>query len=158
MSAVPGAEKRFADDSGPAVGEYMRMRADTRVGGTTAPAPELSGAAAAVAVESFRMLADETRLQLLWALADEERSVAELAGIVDRPPSAVSQHLAKLRLTRLVRTRREGNRIFYRLENAHVRHLLEDALSHIDHLQRGLPDHGPTRATATDHLQPGRNR
>lgn len=130
----------------------MRMRADTRAGSDPA-GPELSDAAAAVAVESFRMLADETRLQLLWALADGERSVADLSRIVDRPPSAVSQHLAKLRLTRLVATRRQGNRIFYRLENMHVRQLLEDALSHIDHLQRGLPDHGRTHATSTDHLR-----
>jgi DNA-binding transcriptional ArsR family regulator len=130
----------------------MRMRADTR-GGADPAGPELSDAAAAVAVESFRMLADETRLQLLLALADAERSVAELSRIVDRPPSAVSQHLAKLRLTRLVATRRDGNRIFYRLENMHVRQLLEDALSHIDHLQRGLPDHGRTHASSTDHLR-----
>ena len=132
------------------------MHADTRVG-RPGRGPELSDAAASAAVESFRMLADETRLQLLWALADGERSVAELAGIVDRPPSAVSQHLAKLRLTRLVGTRRDGNRIIYRLENAHVRQLLEDALSHIDHLQRGLPDHKPTRVAATDHPRPGRH-
>ena len=65
-----------------------------------------------------------------------------LAEHIGAQPAAVSQHLAKLRLSRLVRTRREGNRIFYAAENAHVRHLVEEALFHADHVVRDLPDHG----------------
>src|ERR1700730_6485604 len=59
-------------------------------------------------VEVFRMLADATRVQLLWALADGEMSVNDLADRVGKPGPSVSQHLAKLRLARLVRPRRRG--------------------------------------------------
>jgi len=67
------------------------------------------------------MLADATRVQLLWALIDRELPVGELAAHVGKPIPSVSQHLAKLRMARLVATRREGVQIFYRLENDHVR-------------------------------------
>jgi len=94
-----------------------------------------------VVVEVFRMLADPTRVRLLLALADGELSVNELADDVGKPAPAVSQHLAKLRLARLVQTRREGVKIFYRLENQHVMQLLTDAVHHADHLGPGVPRH-----------------
>lgn len=58
------------------------------------------------------MLADATRVQVLWSLADREMSVNELAEQVGKPAPSVSQHLAKLRMARLVRTRRDGTTIF----------------------------------------------
>ena len=51
-------------------------------------------------VEVFRMLADATRVQVLWALVDRELSVNELAEFVGKPAPSVSQHLAKLRMAR----------------------------------------------------------
>src|ERR1700760_3909533 len=59
-------------------------------------------------VEVFRMLADPTRIRVLWALTEGESSVNDLAEKVDKPAPSVSQHLAKLRMARLVRTRRAG--------------------------------------------------
>ena len=75
------------------------------------------------------MLADSTRVQLLWVLADHELSVNDLAARVAKPAPSVSQHLAKLRMARLVRTRREGTQVFYRLENDHVRQLVTVKIS-----------------------------
>jgi DNA-binding transcriptional ArsR family regulator len=92
-------------------------------------------------VEVFRMLADATRVQLLWALADGELSVSDLAERVGKPAPSVSQHLAKLRMARLVRTRREGTQVFYRLENDHVRQLLTDAVYNAEHAAGGVPPH-----------------
>jgi len=66
----------------------------------------------ALAVEVFRMLADGTRIQILWALIDRELPVNDLATVVGKPGPSVSQHLAKLRMARLVKTRREGTQIF----------------------------------------------
>ena len=94
-----------------------------------------------LAVEVFRMLADTTRLRLLWALLDDERSVNELADTIGKPAATVSQHLAKLRMARAVRTRRQGNQIFYRLENSHLRQMVEDALYQAEHASGGLPAH-----------------
>ncbi len=68
------------------------------------------------AVGMLKLLGDETRLRIIWALLHQEYSVNELAEVVGAQPAGVSQHLAKLRLARLVRTRRSGNRIYYALE------------------------------------------
>ncbi|WP_057336530.1 Ni(II)/Co(II)-sensing metalloregulatory transcriptional repressor KmtR [Mycobacterium tuberculosis] len=92
-------------------------------------------------VEVFRMLADATRVQVLWSLADREMSVNELAEQVGKPAPSVSQHLAKLRRARLVRTRRDGTTIFYRLENEHVRQLVIDAVFNAEHAGPGIPRH-----------------
>lgn len=59
-----------------------------------------------LAAESFRLLADPTRIKILWVLLQGESSVASLAELVGAAPTAVSQHLAKLRLAGLVRGRR----------------------------------------------------
>ncbi len=93
------------------------------------------------AVVALKLLADPTRLRILWALLHGEHSVNRLAEHLGAPPAAVSQHLAKLRLARLVRTRREGTHIFYLTENEHVRRLVEEALFHADHVVQDLPDH-----------------
>ncbi len=92
-------------------------------------------------VEVFRMLADPTRVRLLWALTGGELSVSELAEQVGKPAPSVSQHLAKLRMARLVRTRREGTTIFYSLENEHVSQLVADAVFNAEHAGPGVPAH-----------------
>jgi DNA-binding transcriptional ArsR family regulator len=85
------------------------------------------------AVEMLKLLGDETRLRIIWALLHSEHSVSELAELVGAQPAGVSQHLAKLRLARLVRTRREGNRIYYVVDDVHVRRLVEEVVSHAGH-------------------------
>ena len=97
-----------------------------------------------LAADMFRMLADGTRIRILWALVDRELSVNDLATEVGKLPAAVSQHLAKLRMTRLVRTRREGTQIFYRLENEHVAQLVTDAIHNAEHSADGIPGHHRT--------------
>ena len=87
------------------------------------------------------MLADGTRVELLWALLDDELPVNELAATLGKPPAGVSQHLAKLRMARLVRTRKQGTQVFYRIENEHVRQLVQDALYHAEHAGSGVPEH-----------------
>ena len=87
------------------------------------------------------MLADATRVQVLWALVGEEMSVNDLAEHVGKPAPSVSQHLAKLRMARLVRTRREGTTIFYTLENDHTGQLVTDAVFNAEHAGPGIPGH-----------------
>jgi DNA-binding transcriptional ArsR family regulator len=94
-----------------------------------------------LAVEVFRLLADPTRVRLLWAMRGHECSVNELATAVNKSPSGVSQHLAKLRMGRLVSTRRDGQHVFYRIESPHVAQLVEDAIYQADHASPGLPAH-----------------
>jgi DNA-binding transcriptional ArsR family regulator len=100
-----------------------------------------------LAVEVFRMLADATRVQILWALIDGELSVGDLAERTGKAPASVSQHLAKLRMARLVRTRREGTTIFYRLDNDHVARLITDAVYNAEHAGPGTPGHHAREVT-----------
>ena len=92
------------------------------------------------------MLAEGTRIQILWALVDGERSVNDLAETIGKPGPSVSQHLAKLRMARLVRTRRDGTQIFYQLENDHVRQLLLDAVHNAEHAGPSVPAHHQVRS------------
>ena len=98
-------------------------------------------------VEVFRMLADPTRIRVLWALTDGELAVNELAVRLGKPAPSVSQHLAKLRMARLVRTRREGTTIFYSLENEHVSQLVVDAVYNAEHAGPEVPHHHRGDAT-----------
>ncbi|MGH3954062.1 ArsR/SmtB family transcription factor [Mycobacteroides salmoniphilum] len=95
-------------------------------------------------VEVFRMLADATRVRVLWALTGGELSVNELADLVGKPAPSVSQHLAKLRMARLVRTRRDGTTVYYSLENEHVEQLVTDAVHNAEHAGPGIPPHHRT--------------
>ncbi|TDD19383.1 ArsR/SmtB family transcription factor [Nonomuraea diastatica] len=91
-----------------------------------------------LAAEAFRLLSDPTRIKILWALLQGESSVACLAELADAAPTAVSQHLAKLRLAGLVKGRREGTFVYYSAADEHVRRLLAEGLYHADHLDRDL--------------------
>lgn len=101
------------------------------------------------AVEVFAMLADATRVRIILALQEGELSVNHLADILDKPAAAVSQHLAKLRLGRIVATRQEAQRVFYRLENEHASQLVSDALSQAGHSLGGTPRHHQHGAEAS---------
>lgn len=90
---------------------------------------------------TFKALSDPTRAQLVYLLTEQEYSVNELSEFVAVSASAVSHHLAKLRAIRLVRTRREGNQIFYSIDDSHVAALFREALYHLDHVRKNLPDH-----------------
>ncbi|MEV4127509.1 metalloregulator ArsR/SmtB family transcription factor [Nocardia sp. NPDC049707] len=103
--------------------------------------PPIAEDLAGLVVEVFRMLADSTRVQVLWALVDRELSVNDLADHIGKPGPSVSQHLAKLRMARLVRTRRAGTTIFYSLENEHIRQLVVDAVYNAEHAGPGVPAH-----------------
>ena len=119
---------------------YLRMNADNK-------REPIADDQVALVVEVFRMLADPTRVQVLWALVEQELSVNELADHVSKPAPSVSQHLAKLRMARLVRTRREGTTIFYSLENDHVRQLVTDAVFNAEHAGPGIPEHHRSHST-----------
>ena len=64
---------------------------------------------------AFRALANDRRLAVLALLGRGERSVGELQSLIGIGQSAVSQHLARLRAARLVSRRRDGQTIYYRL-------------------------------------------
>src|SRR6266567_8397225 len=80
--------------------------------------------------ETFRALADSTRAKIIHALSEQPLCVCDLAQVVGVSEPAVSQHLRLLRSLRIVRGRRDGKAVYYRLDDAHVRSLLGMALRH----------------------------
>lgn len=82
------------------------------------------------AVSLLKGFADETRLRLLCLLRDGEVCVHDLVEALDISQSGVSHQLRILRDAHLVAYRKEGRHVFYRLADAHVERLLDNALSH----------------------------
>jgi ArsR family transcriptional regulator, lead/cadmium/zinc/bismuth-responsive transcriptional repressor len=86
--------------------------------------------------ETFRTLADPSRAKIVHSLLRQELCTCDLAAIVCLSEPAVSQHLRLLRSLHLVKTRRQGKKVFYSLADAHVRNLLDLSLRHLAHEAR----------------------
>lgn len=93
-----------------------------------------------VAVEGLRMLADPTRLRMLWLLCGGELDVSTLADRLGATRPAISQHLTKLRLAGLVTQRRAGRHVLSRARDHHIAELL-DVLVHDAAHRRAMTAH-----------------
>ena len=76
------------------------------------------------ASDFLKALSHENRLLLLCLLAERERTVTELENLLSLRQPMVSQQLARLRLDRLVTTRRDGKAMYYSLANDDVRRVI----------------------------------
>lgn len=85
---------------------------------------------ASTAADSLALLADDTRLKILWVLMQGEANVGTVAELIGAKAPAVSQHLAKLRMAGMVEVRREGTFAFYRASDDHIMRILVDLLDH----------------------------
>ena len=85
---------------------------------------------AAQASELIKMLANRNRLLILCQLLESEQPVSALVEKVGLSQSAVSQHLAKMRDESIVTARRQGQAIYYRVDNPVVVELLEVLYRH----------------------------
>lgn len=94
---------------------------------------------------TMQALATASRVRILGRLRSGPLSVGELAHAVEMDPSAVSQQLRVLRHLGFVVGRREGRCVLYDLHDDHVADLLDEAISHVEHVQLGLS--GRTQAT-----------
>jgi DNA-binding transcriptional ArsR family regulator len=108
----------------------------------------------AAVIETFKALADSNRLRIILALIRGEQPVSHLVAYLGIPQSSVSRHLAMLRASDQVITRRQANQVFYRLSNAHLRDLVLQAFSHAEHERLGLPDHVSNTGTPPTHHHP----
>ena len=81
--------------------------------------------------EFFGVLADPARLRLISLLSASESCVCDLAESLSVSESAVSHQLRALRNARLVRYRKSGRQVFYRLHDHHVFHLYETVREHL---------------------------
>jgi DNA-binding transcriptional ArsR family regulator len=79
----------------------------------------------------FKAMGDPNRLRILWALGAGEMCVCDLAALVGSSESAISHQLRLLRQMALVSNRRQGQVLYYRLNDDHVHSLIHLALDHI---------------------------
>ena len=82
--------------------------------------------------ELFRVLADETRVKILYLISRDELCVCDLAAALEMSMPAISHHLRVLRAMRLVKYRRDGKMICYSLTDEHVSQLITVAQAHYE--------------------------
>lgn len=81
--------------------------------------------------EIFKALSDASRVKIVTALLYNEHCVCDLSVLCGQSESAVSHQLRLLRTLRIVKNRREGKRVYYSLDDDHVRTLIQMTLEHI---------------------------
>lgn len=84
--------------------------------------------------ELFKIFGDSTRIKIINALIDNELCVGDIANIINATPSAVSHQLRILKTSKLVRYRKEGNTIYYALDDEHVKKIFELGCEHINEM------------------------
>lgn len=84
------------------------------------------------AAELFKNFADSTRIRILYSLIDNERSVTEIAELLQMNQSAISHQLRILKDSKLVKNRREGKTIYYSLDDDHVYNIIAQGIEHVE--------------------------
>jgi DNA-binding transcriptional ArsR family regulator len=118
------------------------------------PTRPLSDAEADELAEAMRAFGTASRLRLMWAMLDGERTVEELSATTGLTGSAASHQLRLLRQARLVKVRRSGRHAHYRLYDHHVGDLLGAIRHHHEHVHPPAPvdlhgEAGQTTSAAT---------
>lgn len=111
--------------------EVIHAETVRRVDALMPPKDELERLAAL-----YKLFSDGTRVRILYALGQDELCVCDLAALLGMTKSAISHQLKSLRLSNLVRFRREGQVIYYALADEHVREILRMGLEHANEAVR----------------------
>ena len=94
----------------------------------------------------FKVMANDTRIRILHHIVRSgEATVTDIAKTLGMKPQAVSNQLVRLSDTRMLASRREGNNVFYRVENGCVAPLLDLALCLMEDERKPEPTRGETR-------------
>jgi ArsR family transcriptional regulator len=116
-------------------------------GATPDPGELLEPKVAGQVAETMQALATPSRLRILACLYAGPASVGEISAAVGMDGSAVSHQLRILRHLGLVTGERDGRRVNYSLHDDHVGSLLEQAMSHVEHLRLGIGARAQRTAT-----------
>jgi ArsR family transcriptional regulator len=82
--------------------------------------------------ELFKVFGDTTRIKILWALAESDMCVCDIAVLLNMTQSAISHQLRVLKQARLVKNRKEGKIVFYSLDDEHVKQIFDQGMVHIN--------------------------
>jgi len=81
----------------------------------------------------YKIMGDETRMKIIYALMQNELCVNDIANVVSMSKSSVSHQLRKLREYGVLKNRRDGKEVYYSLDDDHVVEIFSTSLSHIQH-------------------------
>ena len=81
--------------------------------------------------EFFKVFADSTRLRILEVLLKGETNVNNISILINVSQSAVSHQLKNLRASNLVKTRKEGQTIYYSIADNHIKTIMKYGIEHI---------------------------
>lgn len=81
----------------------------------------------------FKILGDKTRIKILWLLDQNEMCVCDIANALDMTKSSISHQLATLREYGVVKFKKIGKEVYYKLDDSHITALYELGLEHIKH-------------------------
>lgn len=82
--------------------------------------------------ELFKNFSDSTRIRILYSLINKERSVNEIAELLNMNQSAISHQLRILKNSKLIRNRRDGKTVYYSLDDDHVYNIIEQGIEHVE--------------------------
>ncbi|HHU48721.1 MAG: ArsR/SmtB family transcription factor [Caldicoprobacterales bacterium] len=82
--------------------------------------------------EFFKVFGDSTRIRILWALAESEMCVCDIANLLNMTQSAISHQLRVLKQAALVKSRRDGKVVYYSLDDEHVQQIIDQGMTHIN--------------------------
>ncbi len=81
--------------------------------------------------ELFKNFSDSTRIRIMYCLFEKERSVTEIAELLQMNQSAISHQLRFLKNSKLVKNRRDGKTIYYSLDDDHVYNIISQGIEHV---------------------------
>ncbi|HEV8537431.1 MAG TPA: metalloregulator ArsR/SmtB family transcription factor [Bacteroidota bacterium] len=81
--------------------------------------------------ETFKILSDPTRLNIVVALLKEELCVCDIAALLGMTDSAISHQLRLLKNSRLVKYHKKGKMAYYSLDDEHIENLIRIAFRHV---------------------------
>lgn len=84
----------------------------------------------------FKIVGDDTRLKILYALDNNEMCVCDIANLLNTTKSNISHQLKLLRDNGLVKSRKLGKEVYYMLDDEHVRSVVEVATKHVLHKEK----------------------
>lgn len=126
-------------------GKALEWMPSQRLGG------ELPSEQADSLATMFRALGDANRLRLIYACLDNGACVQELANRCRLSPSLVSHNLRILKTLRLMRADRRGKRVFYTIDDDHIRDVLTDMVNHVAENPEHVARTGEPKITGASH-------
>lgn len=91
-----------------------------------------SGESLSKLADLFKVMGDNTRVKILWALSESEMCVCDLAYLLNMTQSAISHQLRVLKQTGVVESRKEGKVVFYSLSDTQIKGVFKQGITYLE--------------------------